>query len=149
MPSVVVKLPVHRLHKRLEGAGAQVDDEPDGAALQRQVDVVCRFPGVQHQAVALERSEGQRDLVRAALDGSHGQIVTEELVPLEGGHRFFCPYRDGERAPAFSPNQEHKPSHRCPFDERLIHNIHIDVWFVMIGQYLKIWNLRVQKHLNI
>ncbi len=27
--------------------------------------------------------------------------------------------------------------------------ISIDVWFVMIGQYLKIWNLRVQKNLNI
>ncbi len=25
----------------------------------------------------------------------------------------------------------------------------IDVWFVMIGKYLKIWNLRVQKYLNI
>ncbi len=25
----------------------------------------------------------------------------------------------------------------------------IDVWFVMIGQYLIIWNLRVQKNLNI
>ncbi len=25
----------------------------------------------------------------------------------------------------------------------------IDVWFVMIGQYLKIWNLRVQSNLNI
>jgi len=25
----------------------------------------------------------------------------------------------------------------------------IDVWFVMIGQYLKIWNLRVQKYINI
>ncbi len=25
----------------------------------------------------------------------------------------------------------------------------IDVWFVMIGQYFKIWNLRVQKHPNI
>ncbi len=35
--------------------------------------------------------------------GVTGQIVTEELVPLEGGHRFFCPCRDGERAPAFSP----------------------------------------------
>ncbi len=30
-----------------------------------------------------------------------------------------------------------------------INNISIDVWFVMIGQYLKIWNLRVQKNLNI
>ncbi len=25
----------------------------------------------------------------------------------------------------------------------------IDVWFVMIGQYLKIWNLRVQKNQNV
>ncbi len=25
----------------------------------------------------------------------------------------------------------------------------IDVWFVIIGQYLKIWNLRVQKNQNI
>ncbi len=30
-----------------------------------------------------------------------------------------------------------------------INNISIDVWFVMIGQYLKIWNLREQKNLNI
>ncbi len=33
--------------------------------------------------------------------------------------------------------------------ESWINNISIDVWFVMIGQYLKIWNLRVQKNLNI
>ncbi len=26
-----------------------------------------------------------------------------------------------------------------------INNRSIDVWFVMIGQYLEIWNLRVQK----
>ncbi len=25
----------------------------------------------------------------------------------------------------------------------------IDIWFDMIGQYLKIWNLRVQNNLNI
>ncbi len=30
--------------------------------------------------------------------------------------------------------------------ESWINNISIDVWF---GQYLKIWNLRVQKNLNI
>ncbi len=30
-----------------------------------------------------------------------------------------------------------------------INNISIDVWFVMIGQYLKIWNLNKQKNLNI
>ncbi len=41
---------------------------------------------------------------------------------------------------------------------KLINNISIDVWFVGIGQYLaeiiwnnylKIWNLRLQKNLNI
>ncbi len=31
----------------------------------------------------------------------------------------------------------------------VINNLSIDVWFVMIWQYLKIWNLRVQKNLNI
>ncbi len=49
---------------------------------------------------------------------------------------------------------EHKTSHKGQFieieiyasSERWISNISIDVWF---GQYLKIWNLRVQKHLNI
>ncbi len=30
-----------------------------------------------------------------------------------------------------------------------INNISIDVWFIMIGQYLKIWNLRMQKNLDI
>jgi len=30
-----------------------------------------------------------------------------------------------------------------------INELFIDVWFVMIGQYLKIWNLRKQKNLNI
>ncbi len=29
--------------------------------------------------------------------------------------------------------------------ESWINNISIDEWFVMMGQYLKIWNLRVQK----
>ncbi len=52
---------------------------------------------------------------------------------------------------------EHKTSLKCQFfeieiyasSEIWINNISIDVWFVMIGQYLKIWNLRVQKNLNI
>ncbi len=30
-----------------------------------------------------------------------------------------------------------------------INNISIDVWFVMIRQYLTIWNLREQKNLDI
>ncbi len=52
---------------------------------------------------------------------------------------------------------EHKTSHKCRFfeiemyasSEIWINHLSIDVWFVMIGQYLKIWNLRVQKNLNI
>ncbi len=49
---------------------------------------------------------------------------------------------------------EHKTSHKGTFleieiyasSESWINNIYIDVWF---GQYLQIWNLRVQKNLNI
>ncbi len=33
--------------------------------------------------------------------------------------------------------------------ETWINKLYIDVWFVMIGQYLNIWNLRMQKNLNI
>jgi len=49
---------------------------------------------------------------------------------------------------------DHKTSHtlKCldvASSESWINNISIDVWFVMIGQYLKIWNLRVQKNPNI
>ncbi len=33
--------------------------------------------------------------------------------------------------------------------ESWINNLSIDVWFVLIGQYLKIWNLRVLKNQNI
>ncbi len=52
---------------------------------------------------------------------------------------------------------EHKTSLKCQFFEieistqceSWINKLYIDVWFVMIGQYLKIWNLRVQKNLNI
>ncbi len=42
---------------------------------------------------------------------------------------------------------DHKTSLKWQFF--LINNLSIDVWLVMIGQYLKIWNLRVQKNLNI
>ncbi len=34
----------------------------------------------------------------------------------------------------------------CALSESWVNNISIDVWF---GQYLKIWNLREQKNLNI
>ncbi len=52
---------------------------------------------------------------------------------------------------------ELKTSHKCQFSKTdiyalsksWINNISIDVWCVMIGQYLKIWNLRVQKKRNI
>ncbi len=49
---------------------------------------------------------------------------------------------------------EHKTSHKCQYceieiyasSESWMNNISIDVRF---GQYLKIWNLRMQKNLNI
>ncbi len=52
---------------------------------------------------------------------------------------------------------EHKTSVKAPFfkfeistsSESWINKLFIDVWFVMIRLYLKIWNLRVQKNLNI
>ncbi len=52
---------------------------------------------------------------------------------------------------------DHKTSHKGQFFEieiytsskRRINKLSIDVWFVRIGQYLKIWNLRVQKKKKI
>ncbi len=45
---------------------------------------------------------------------------------------------------------EHKTSHKGQFSEsEIINHLSTDVWVVMIGQYEKIWNLRVQKNLNI
>ncbi len=52
---------------------------------------------------------------------------------------------------------DHKTSHKGSFFQieidtssgRGINNISIDVWFVMKLQYLKIWNLMLQKNLNI
>lgn len=85
MPGVVIELAIDRLHEGLKRPRAQIDDKPDGAALQGEVDVVGGLARVQHQAVALQRPEGQRDFVGAALDGGHGQIVAKELVSLEGG----------------------------------------------------------------
>ncbi len=49
---------------------------------------------------------------------------------------------------------DHKTSHKSQFSENevytssesWINKLSIDVWFVRIGQYFKIWNLRVQKN---
>lgn len=89
MPGVVVKLAVDGFDERLEGARAEVDDEPDGAALQRQVHVIGRFACMQHEAISLQGSEGQCDLICAALDGGHGQVVAEKLIAFKRRHRFF------------------------------------------------------------
>lgn len=86
MPGVVVELAIDGLHQGLESPRAQVDDQPNCAALQRKVYVVGRFPSVQHEPVALQCAEGKRDLVGAALDGRQRQVVAEEFVALEGGH---------------------------------------------------------------
>lgn len=41
---------------------------------------------MEHEAIPLQGSEGQRDLVRAALDGGHGQVIAEKLVAFERRH---------------------------------------------------------------
>lgn len=41
---------------------------------------------MKQQAVPLQGAEGQRDLIHAALNGSLGQVVAEELIAFEGGH---------------------------------------------------------------
>lgn len=86
VPGVVVELAVDWFDKRLESPGAEINDQPHGAALQRQVHVIRRFPRVEHEAVSLQRAEGQRDLVRAALDGCHRQVIAEKLVAFECRH---------------------------------------------------------------
>lgn len=86
MPGIVIELPSRRLHKSLESPRAQVDDEPESAVPQGQVDIVSRLPRVEQQAVPLQSTEGQRDLVQTALNGRLGQVVAEELIAFEGGH---------------------------------------------------------------
>lgn len=84
MPGVVVELAVDGLDQGLERPRAKVDDQPDRTALQGEVYVVGRLAGVQHEAVALQRAKGKRDLVGAALDGRQRQVIAEELVAFEG-----------------------------------------------------------------
>ena len=99
MPIIVIKFPIDRLHQSLKRSRAQINDEGDGAVFQRQVDVVGRFARVQHEAVPLERLEGEGDLVAAALDGVQGQVVAEELRALEGGDVLLlsCGETEGRR----------------------------------------------------
>lgn len=47
VPHVVVEPATRGLHQGLEGARAQVDDQPEGSVPQRQVDVVGRAARVQ------------------------------------------------------------------------------------------------------
>lgn len=108
MPGVVVELAINWLNQGLEGPGAQVDDQPDGAALQGQIHVVCRLPGVQHEAVALQRSEGEGYFVGAALDGGQGQVVAEELVALEGGNGLFLTFRQNTHTEREGKTQKSK-----------------------------------------
>lgn len=46
MPSVVVELAVDGFDQGLESPRPQIDNQPHRAALQREVDVVCRLAGV-------------------------------------------------------------------------------------------------------
>lgn len=69
VPAVVIEFSIDWLDDGLKGPGTQIDDEGNCPIFQRQVDVVCGFPRVEQQAVALPGLEGQRDLVAAALNG--------------------------------------------------------------------------------
>lgn len=82
MPDVVIELATGGLHQGLEGTGAQVDDQPHSSVPQGQVDIVSWLPRVKQQAIPLQRTEGQRDLIQTALDGRLRQVVAEELVPF-------------------------------------------------------------------
>lgn len=86
MPNIVTELPTGGLHQGLESTRTQVDDQPESAIPQRQVDVVSRLPCVKQQAVPLQCTEGQCDLIQTALNGCLGQVVAEELIAFEGGH---------------------------------------------------------------
>lgn len=86
MPRVVIELPTGRLHQGLESTRAQVDDQPESTIPQGQVDIVSRFPCVKQQAVPLQCTEGQCDLIQTALNGCLGQVVAEELIAFKGGH---------------------------------------------------------------
>lgn len=121
VPVVVVELAVHRFHQRFEGPGSQVDDQPHRSTLQGQVDVVGRLARVQHEAVALQRAERQRDLVRAALDGVVGQVVAEKLVALEGRHRFFFPCKERGGGVAGDRNTQEKST---PIKDLTCHPAH-------------------------
>lgn len=79
MPGIVIKFSIDGLHQGLKGPRAQVDDQRDRTALQRQVDVVGGFARVEHQAIALQGLEGESDLVAAALDGVWRQVVAKIL----------------------------------------------------------------------
>lgn len=93
VPGIVIELAIDGLHQGLKGPRAQIYDQPHCAALQRKVHVVGRLPGVQHEAVTLQGAERESDLVRAALDGGHRQVVAEELVAFEGSHRLILTCR--------------------------------------------------------
>lgn len=72
MPYIVIKPPTGWFHQGFKSARAQVDDQPQSAIPQRQVDIVSWFPRVKQQGVPLQRPEGQRDLVQVTLNGSLG-----------------------------------------------------------------------------
>lgn len=91
VPDIVVEPATRGLQQGLEGPGAQVDDQPKGSVPQGEVDVVGRAARVQQQAVPLQGAEGHGDLVHAALDGRLREVVAEEVIALEGGHRLVLP----------------------------------------------------------
>ncbi len=99
------------------------------------------------EAEAADRQDDVPEERRAA-DGVDQSVVYEE--PLDG-------FGAWQKTQLLHNTYDHKTSHKGQFisieiytwSESWINMLSIDVWFVMIGQYLKIWNLREQKNLNI
>ncbi len=116
----------------------QARAEPNRAGHHAPVLLCLRYRGPLRSAV----NHRDRDGSDAGLSEAHKQHN-------KGGQCvFICAYH------IICESLEHKTSHEATFDEIEIYasseswiNKRINVWFVMIGQYLEI--LRVQKHLNI
>lgn len=91
MPDIVIKFSAVRLHQGFKSTRAQVNDQPQSAIPQGQIDVVSWLSCVKQQAIPLQGPEGQRDFIQTALNGGLRKVVAEELIAFEGGHRFFLP----------------------------------------------------------
>uniref|UniRef100_A0A672P2B0 Rab3 GTPase-activating protein catalytic subunit n=1 Tax=Sinocyclocheilus grahami TaxID=75366 RepID=A0A672P2B0_SINGR len=127
----------------------------------------CQGPGVRSdfEMVHLRKAPGQYTHLSGLLDVFKNKIgcPLTPLPPISISIRFTFVLQDGQQCswPQQPPDFDALLAGevggvefgKLPFgaceDPIRINKLSIDVWFVRIGQYLKIWNLRVQKNLNI